>query len=134
MVSRLLGILLRTLLSAVRTRRELALENLELRQQLGRRDDGLSGRSHLGIVVERCPSTRLITHRGRLRPPLSSKPGTGVGLGIALGRLPHGFLKSVERSLDLTPQHIGCIARLIALLHQAFRDSTQGLRPAPYCL
>ena len=34
MVSRLLRILLRTLLSAVRMRRELALENLALRQQL----------------------------------------------------------------------------------------------------
>jgi hypothetical protein len=69
---------------------------------------------------------------------LSFRSGRGLGIRPGIGgpqirrRLPHGLLESLQRGLNLTPQHIGCVAQLIALLHQSFRGSTHCLCPAPY--
>jgi len=46
----------------------------------------------------------------------------------------HDLLECLECSFNLLPQNVCCVAQLTALLHQAFRGSAYGLRPAPYFL
>src|SRR2546428_5178830 len=108
--------------------------------------DQSASRSPAGVILggtrDLLPIDRRFatTPRGRAQrrksgiSELLANARTGIGLGNTCGRFPHGLLECLKCSLNLLLQHICCIARLAALLHQAFRGSAYCLRPAPYFL